>query len=61
MREMALIVAGIVFLIVGILHLARVIFKVEIKIGKFVVPLWPSIFGFIVALLLSLWMFRAGR
>lgn len=59
MKETALIVAGTIFLIVSILHLARLIFRLEAKIGKFVVPLWISIFGFIIPLLLSLWMFRA--
>ncbi len=57
MKDTALIVAGTIFLIVSIMHLVRLIFKVEVKMGKFIVPLRISIFGFVVPLLLSVWMF----
>jgi hypothetical protein len=57
---MALKVAGIIFLLVSIMHLLRFILKIEVIIAGFMVPLWFSIFGFIFALLLSLWMFKVG-
>lgn len=59
MRETALLVAGVIFLLVSIMHLLRLVFKIEAKIGKFTIPLWFSIFGFIIPLLLSFWMFNA--
>jgi len=59
MKETALLVAGIIFLMVSIMHLARLIFRVEVRAGRFILPLWISVFGFIIALLLSLWMFKA--
>jgi len=55
----ALIVAGCVFAFVGLMHLIRVLFKVEITIGGKVFPLWMSIVGFIIPLLLCIWMFLA--
>jgi hypothetical protein len=61
MKEAALIIAGIIFLTVSLLHLCRLIFKVEIRIGKFLAPLWLSASGFIATLLLAIWMFRVAR
>lgn len=59
MKEMALMTAGVIFLLVSAIHLSRLIFKFELKVGKFAVPLWFNIFGFIATLALSLWMFTA--
>ena len=61
MKDTALFVAGIIFLIVSLMHLARVIFKLEIKVGSFTFPMGLSIAGFLFALLLSLWMFSSLR
>ena len=57
MHDAALIVAGIIFLVIFVLHLLRLILKVEVKIGSGIIPLWLSVPGLIVSLLLSLWMF----
>ena len=54
-------VAGIVFLLVAVMHLLRFLFKVEAVIGGFTVPLWYSLIGSVIALLLSLWMFKADK
>ncbi len=56
MKELALRIAGSIFLLVGILHLARLILKAKVTIGKFVVPLGLSFLGGIVALSLAIWM-----
>jgi hypothetical protein len=61
MKNIALKVSGVVFLVVAILHLLRAIFNVEVIVGSFVAPIWLSIIGFIFALALSLWMFKAAR
>ena len=59
MKDTTLKVAGIIFLVVSLAHLARLIFKVELIIGGFIMPLWFSVLGFIIPLLLSLWMFKS--
>lgn len=57
----ALIVAGIIFLLVSLLHLLRLIVRLEVRMGTFVVPLWVSVFGFLFPLSLSIWMFVSAR
>jgi hypothetical protein len=59
MKDTALKVAGVIFFLVSIIHLLRGILKVEVIIGGFVLPIWVSLFGFIISLLLSLWMFKS--
>lgn len=58
MQKAALFTAGILFLVVSVMHLLRLFYNVEVKIKNFVVPLWASIVGFIVSLGLAIWMFR---
>lgn len=53
----ALIVAGIIFGIVSLMHLLRLIFKSEVIIAGKTIPMWVSVIGFILPLLLSIWMF----
>lgn len=55
-----LIVAGIVFAIVAILHLLRLYYAVPILVGNTPIPLWVNGIGLIVAGLLSFWMFTAA-
>ncbi len=60
-----LVVAGSIFLIVALLHLARLAFGWNLVLGDFVVPLWLSWFGFLITLYLSYssfhFAFRKGR
>jgi len=58
MEKTALLTAGIIFFTVSILHLLRFLFRIEVKIGNSIIPLWLSVLGFIFPLLLSLWMFN---
>ena len=60
-NAIALRVAGAIFLLVSIMHLLRFILKINVTITDFTVPLWVSIFGFIIALMLSLWMFKSPK
>ena len=60
-QKAALNAAGIVFLVIAVLHLLRVIFKWEAIIIGSAVPVWVSIIAFIVFFLLSLWMFKSKR
>jgi hypothetical protein len=57
MKDTALKVSGVIFLVVAVAHLLRVILKVDVIIAGYVIPMWWSIFGFIIPLLLSLGMF----
>lgn len=59
MADLALKVAATVFIFVAVLHAARVMLKMNVKIGKFVVPLWMSVVGIIVALSLAWFMLKA--
>jgi hypothetical protein len=61
MANTALVVAGMLFLLVSIFHVARLLFKVRVTIADFVLPLWTSAAGALVALFLAVWMFAAVR
>lgn len=61
MKDTALRVSGMIFLLVAILHLVRAMFKIGVVIGGFSVPAWFSIIGSIVPLLLAIWMFKASK
>jgi hypothetical protein len=61
MERTALLTAGIIFLIVSIMHLLRLLLKVEVKVKNCVLPMWLSVLGVVVPLFLSLWMFKLLR
>lgn len=61
MKDIAVTIAGVVFLAVAVMHLVRLIFKVKVTVGNFVVPLWYSAVGFAVTLLLALWMLKSAK
>jgi hypothetical protein len=54
-----LVVAGIVFALVAILHLLRIIYQVEIIAAGTPISMTVSYVGFVIAALLSLWMFMS--
>jgi uncharacterized membrane protein len=60
MKNIALKVAGTIFLLMALLHLLRVIFNIEVVVAGFTAPIWLSIVGFIFALALALWMFKTA-
>jgi len=53
----ALVVCGIAFLILALVHLLRVIYRMDVTIGEWKVQMWVSYAAFIISLALSLWMF----
>lgn len=61
MKNIALIVAGLVFLVISLVHLSRLILKVEVRVGNFTVPLWFGILAILGPLGLALWMFASAR
>jgi hypothetical protein len=60
-KNVALIVAGVIFVLVSLLHLVRLITKFEITVSKKVLPLWVNVIGLLVAWCLAFWMFAAAR
>ncbi len=56
----ALIVAGIIFTLVAIMHLVRLYYKATVVIANIVIPMWVSVVGFIIPLLLAIWMFMTS-
>ncbi|MBP7056437.1 MAG: hypothetical protein KBB52_06270 [Candidatus Omnitrophica bacterium] len=61
MKNIALIVAGMIFLVVSLVHLSRLVLRVEVKVGNFTVPVWLSIICILGPLGLALWMFASAR
>jgi len=59
MKNTALRVAGLIFFVAAIMHLLRLILKLEVIIAGYVVPVWFSALGFIFPLSLSIWMFKS--
>jgi hypothetical protein len=60
-KNMALRVAGVVFLLVALMHLLRVFCKVPVYVNGHHVRLTMSVAGFLVSLALSIWMSVVSR
>lgn len=58
-KNLALMIAGVIFGFISIMHLLRSIYSVQIVIANYVIPMWVSWFGFIIALILCVLMFKA--
>ena len=57
MKNVALKIAGYFFTFIAIFHVLRLIYKVEVVVSGYVLPLWTSIGGAAITSLLALWMF----
>ncbi len=60
-KNMALKAAGVIFLLVAIMHLLRVLFKVRLSVAGHPVQMYVSWIGFLVALLMGIWMYVASK
>ena len=60
-KRLPLVIAGIVFTIVAIMHLLRMIYHWNIMIGGQIIPMSFSTGGLVVAAALAVWMFLAAR
>ena len=61
MKNMALSVSGIIFLIVAVAHYLRYHFNIAIIIGgNHIIPLDVSFYGAIISLILAIWLFLAA-
>jgi hypothetical protein len=61
MKDIALKVSGVIFFLMAIMHFLRIILSIEVTIAGIVLPIWGSAFGFVIPLLLSVWMFRSVK
>lgn len=60
-NQYPLIVAGVVFALMALIHLARLYFQFPIIVGTTLIPLWVNILGLVVAAGLSYWMFSSAK
>lgn len=60
MKRLPLVVAGIIFSIVGLMHLLRVLYDWQVMIAGYIIPMSVSIVALIIAITLALWMFTAA-
>lgn len=60
-KDTALKVASAIFFVIAVLHLARVIFNVPAMFGGWAIPNSISVIAFIVAAVLSWWMFKTAK
>lgn len=61
MQRAALFTSGAIFAAVAVGHGVRLTTGIEIVIDGFVLPLWVSFPGALVAALLAIWMVTAAR
>jgi len=59
-KNKSLLIASVIFGVVGFLHLLRSLFGWEAVIGSFNVPLYFSYIAVVVAFYLSFSMYKAG-
>lgn len=61
MQKAALYTSGAFFAAGTVAHLVRLITGFELVVDKFVVPVWVSVPGALIAALLAAWMIVAAR
>ena len=54
-------IAAVLLALVSLLHLLRVILNVDLMVGNSEVPMWVSVMGFIIPLLLSIGLWRESK
>lgn len=60
-RKPYLIISGSIFLLVALLHIARILFSVLVQIDTWIVPMWLSWGGVIAAGALCIWAYNLAR
>lgn len=56
-----LLISGVLFGVVALVHLYRVIYGLDFQFGRFAVPMWASWGGFLVPAALCGWAFSLTR
>lgn len=59
MKGPAEIIAGILFGVIALLHLSRLLCPFDVVIGSYHIALWASAIFFVLAGVLSAWLFRS--
>jgi hypothetical protein len=59
-KNLPLVISGIIFGLVAIAHLLRLVYSWPLVIGGQVIPMSLSIWGLIIPAILALWMFIAA-
>ena len=54
-------IAAVLLALVALLHLARVILNLELIVGSTEIPMWVSVGGFIIPLILSIGLWRESK
>ena len=60
-RNAYLIITGIIFVLVAVLHLLRLIYQWPVQIGAISIPIWVSCAGLLIAFVLFVWAFLLLR
>lgn len=55
-KVVALRLTAVIFLLVSLFHLLRLILKIDVMVGNFVLPMWSSVVGFLVMFTLAVWV-----
>ena len=53
--------AGIIFLIVGVLHLLRAVMSWPMKVDNFMIAVWFSYLAGVILLLMGIWAFKLKK
>ena len=59
-QRIPLIVAGVIFSLVALLHLLRLVNQWQVMIGGQMIPMSLSVMGLIITVVLAIWMFIAA-
>ena len=57
LKKLYLLISGVIFTLVGIMHLVRLVNHVSVDVGSCAVPFGLSYIGLPVSLLLAAWAF----
>ena len=60
-QRLGLRIAGLIFALICLGHVIRIVAQVDIRIGSFLVPMWPSAAAAVVTAILSIWMFLLSK
>jgi hypothetical protein len=58
-QNCALLVAGIVFGLIAVIHIFRLTYQFDVIIAGKKIPLWANVIGLIIAVALCAWMLMA--
>lgn len=60
-KNIPLFVAGCFFTLLALMHLLRLIYKIQIVASGVTIPMGISYFGLVLTLSLAIWMFAASK